>query len=41
MTYPKLIKNDPKTNLFEYVGCRSVGLSKDQTCYIIILKRVE
>jgi len=25
----------------EYVGCRSVGLSKDQTCYIIILKRVE
>jgi len=25
----------------EYVGCRSVGLSKGQTCYIIILKRVE
>ena len=25
----------------EYVGCRSVGLSKDQTCYIIVLKRVE
>ena len=25
----------------EYVGCRSVGLSKDQTCFIIVLKRVE
>ena len=24
----------------EYVGCRSVGLSKEQTCYNIILKRV-
>jgi hypothetical protein len=25
----------------EYVGCRSVGLSKDQTCYKIVLKRVK
>jgi len=25
----------------DYVGCRSVGLSKDQTCYIIILKKIE
>ena len=25
----------------EYVGCRSVGLSKDQTCYKILLKRVK
>ena len=25
----------------EYVGCRSVGLSKDQNCYIIILKKSE
>ena len=25
----------------EYVGCRSVGLSKKQTCYIIVLKRIE
>ena len=25
----------------EYVGCRSVGISKEQTCYIIVLKRVE
>jgi len=24
----------------EYVGCRSVGISKEQTCYIIVLKRV-
>ena len=24
----------------EYIGCRSVGLSKDQTCYIIVLKKV-
>jgi len=25
----------------DYVGCRSVGLSKDQTCYIIILNKTE
>ena len=25
----------------EYVGCRSFGLSKDQTCYIIVLKRAK
>ena len=25
----------------DYVGCRSVGLSKDQTCYIIILNKIE
>ena len=25
----------------DYVGCRSVGLSKNQTCYIIILKKIE
>ena len=25
----------------EYVGCRSVGLSKDQTCYKIVLKRMK
>ena len=25
----------------DYVGCRSVGLSKDQNCYIIILKKSE
>ena len=25
----------------EYVGCRSVGLSKDQTCYKIVLKRAK
>ena len=25
----------------DYVGCRSVGLSKDQTCYIIDLIKAE
>jgi len=25
----------------DYVGCRSVGLSQEQTCYIIVLKRVK
>ena len=30
-----LKKND------DYVGCRSVGLSKEQTCYIIDLIRAE